>query len=58
MLTWIMNGKDHCSSREPLVLSASIFYYNLFRKKKEQKGIKQQEEKYKHKHTQAVFLYI
>ena len=53
-----MNGKDHCSSREPLVLSASIFYYNLFRKKKEQKGIKQQEEKYKHKHTQAVFLYI
>ena len=22
-----MNGKDHCSSREPLVVSASIFYY-------------------------------
>ena len=53
-----MNGKDHYSSTEPLVVKAIIFYYRQSVPKKEQKAIKQQKQKYKHKHTRVVFLYI
>ena len=35
-----MNGKDHCSSGEPLVVSEDIFYDRQSVPKKEQKRIK------------------
>ena len=50
-----MNRKDHYSSKEPLVISAIIFYYRKsVKKKKNAKELNNKSKRYKHKHT---FLY-
>ena len=58
-----MNGKDHCSRREPLFVSAEqtsfITLQTICSKKNNRRELNNKNiQRHKHKHTQVVFLNI